>query len=387
MPLRWLTTLGLMIGLQVAPASARTLQVELDFQHLGGLLPAAELDSMLASAELRVDATYEPRWLVPGVTARREPTLPIGSKLLPILQQTEFTKQQIARHGRTLSFSVSEKHPEHRGYTLATLQLFLPLVAGFGRPQPTLEVILPAVPKTGLAQQYGLLSRQGSVELGIRLRYRWSDARGAMQQQTADCDEQVQIIDADHYRFRPSHSHAGLYRALASAVQSDPPSKAVAGQRSLQLRQPLPAELQGWQLSRHHLLQLQVGDTQVERLSLYATHEVSAECQRSLSYEALLADGQLVEMEHNHSASGCTDEPADNLWLSASWLNDGSLTQLISTLGRAPASSWDAFTAAKPAACFNPDSPQSRQPAAAQLAILEQQVATLQRLRRAFLEQ
>ena len=69
MPLRWLTTLGLMIGLQVAPASARTLQVELDFQHIGGLLPAAELDSMLASAQLRVDATYEPRWLIPGLTA------------------------------------------------------------------------------------------------------------------------------------------------------------------------------------------------------------------------------------------------------------------------------------------------------------------------------
>ncbi len=243
------------------------------------------------------------------------------------------------------------------------------------------------MPETGLAQQYGLLSRQGSVELGIRLRYRWSDARGAMQQQTAACDEQVQIIDADHYRFRPSHSHAGLYRELASAVQSDPPSKAVAGQRSLQLIPPLPAELQGWQLSRHYLLQLQVGDTQVERLSFHATREASAECQRSLSYEALFADGQLVEMEHNHSASGCTDEQADNLWLSASWLNDGSLTRLLSTLGRAPASSWDAFTAAKPAACLNPDNPQSRQPAAAQLAILEQQVATLQRLRRTFLEQ
>ncbi|MBU1283796.1 MAG: hypothetical protein KJ989_00790 [Gammaproteobacteria bacterium] len=387
MPLRWLTTLGLMIGLQVAPASARTLQVELDFQHIGGLLPAAELDNMLASAQLRVDATYEPRWLIPGVTARRERTLPIGSKLLPILQQMELTEQQIARHGRTLSFSVNEKNPEHRGYTLATLQLFLPIVAGVGRPQPTLEVILPAVPETGLAQQYGLLSRQGSVELGIRLRYRWSDARGAMQQQTADCDEQVQIIDADHYRFRPSHSHAGLYRELASAVQSDPPSKAVAGQRSLQLIPPLPAELQGWQLSRHHLLQLQAGDTQVERLSLYATREVSAECQRGLSYEALFADGQLVEMEHNHSASGCTDETADNLWLTASWLNDGSLARLLSTQGQAGTRSWEAFTAAQPAACLNPDNPQSHQPEAAQLAMLEQQVASLQRLRRAFLEQ
>jgi hypothetical protein len=387
MPLRWLTTLGLMIGLQVAPASARTLQVELDFQHIGGLLPAAELDSMLASAQLRVDATYEPRWLIPGLTARRERILPIGSKLLPILQQMELSEQQIARNGRALSFSVNEKNPEHRGYTLSTLQLFMPIVAGFGRPQPTLEVILPAVPETGTAQQYGLLSRQGSVELGIRLRYRWSDACGAIQQQTADCDEQVQIVDADHYRFRPSHSHAGLYRELASAVQSDPPSTAVAGQRSLQLRLPLPAELQGWQLSRHHLLQLQVGDTQVERLSFYATREVSAECQRGLSYEALFADGQLVELEHNHSASGCADEPADNLWLSASWLNDGSLARLLSTQGHAPTRSWEAFGAAQPAACLNPDNPQSHQPAAAQLATLEQQVAALQRLRRAFLKQ
>lgn len=387
MPLRWLTTLGLMIGLQIAPASARTLQVELDIQHIGGLLPAAELDSMLASAQLRVDATYEPRWLIPGVTARRERTLPIGSTLLPILQQMELTQQLIARHGRTLSFSVNEKNPEHRGYTLSTLQLFLPIVGGFGRPQPTLEVILPAVPETGLAQQYGLLSHQGSVELGIRLRYRWSDARGAMQQQTAACDEHVQIVDADHYRFRPSHSHAGLYLELASAIQSDPPSTAVAGQRSLQLRPPLPAELQGWQLSRHHLLQLQVGETQVERLSLYATREVSAECQHSLSYEALFADGQLVELEHNHSTSGCADGAADNLWLTASWLNDGSLARLLSSQGHAATIRWDAFTAVQPAACLNPDNPQSRQPAADQLEILEQHVAALQRLRSAFLEQ
>ncbi len=87
MPLRWLTTLGLMIGLQVAPTSARTLQVELDLQHIGGLLQAAELNSMLASAELRIAATYEPRWMIPRLTARREPTLPIGSKLLPILKR------------------------------------------------------------------------------------------------------------------------------------------------------------------------------------------------------------------------------------------------------------------------------------------------------------
>lgn len=378
MPLRWLTTLGLMIGLQATPVCARTLDVELDIQHIGGLLQATELDSMLASPEVQVSAIYEPRWLIPGITARRESTLPIGSKLLPILQRSELSPQQIARHGRTLSFSVSEKNAEHRGYTLANLQLFLPIADGPGRPQPSLEIILPELPASGQAQQHAVLARAGSIELGIRLRYRWSDASAAMTQASAPCSDTVQVIDNDHYRFRPSHSHAGLFSHLAAAAHS--------GQRSLQLAEPLPGELHGWVMERQQLVQLRVGDVQVERLSLLASREASAQCQHSLSYEALFADGQLVEMQRSGYHSGCADDSNASQWMAASWLNDGSLARLASTHGQAPSISWDAFSRDQPARCHSSTNPPPSQPTPSQQQELQAYVQTLQRLRQAFLD-
>lgn len=378
MPLRWLTTLGLMIGLQAAPVCARTLDVELDIQHIGGLLPAAELDSMLASPEVQVSAIYKPRWLIPGITARRESTLPLGSKLLPILQYSELAPQQIARHGRILSFSVSEKNAEHRGYTLANLQLFLPMADGPGRPQPNLEIILPELPASGQAQQHGVLTRAGSIELGFRLRYRWSDASAAITQTSALCSDTVQVIDTDHYRFRPSHSHAGLFSTLAAETHN--------GQRSLQLAEPLPSELQGWVIERQQLVQLPIDNMLVERLSLLATREASAQCQHSLSYEALFADGQLVEMQRSGYHSGCADDSSASQWMAASWLNDGSLARLSSTQGQAPSISWDAFALGQPARCNSANSAPTRQPTPNQQQELQAYVQTLQRLRQAFLD-
>lgn len=378
MPLRWLTTLGLMIGLQAAPACARTLDVELEIQHIGGLLPAAELDSMLASPEVQVSAVYEPRWLIPGITARRESTLPLGSQLLPILQRSELAPQQIARHGRTLSFSVSEKHAEHRGYTLANLQLFLPMADGPGRPQPSLEIILPELPANGQAQQHALLTRAGSIELGMRLRYRWSDVSAAMMQASALCSDTVQVIDSDHYRFRPSHSHAGLFSHLASAAHS--------GQRRVQLAEPVPSELHGWVVERQQLVLLHIGGVQVERLSLLASREASAQCQHSLSYEALFADGQLVEMQRSGYSSGCADDSSASQWMAASWLNDGSLARLSSTQGQAPSVSWDAFALGQPAHCHASTNPPTRQPTPSQQQELQGYVQTLQHLRQAFLD-
>ena len=376
MSLRWLTTLGLMIGLQATPAYARTLDVELDIQHIGGLLSVAELDSMLASPEVQVSAVYEPRWLIPGLTARRESTLPIGSKLVPILQHSELPAQQIARRGRTLSFSLSARHPEHRGYALASLQLFLPMADGPGRPQPTLEIILPELPPRDQAQQHALLTQAGSIELGMRLRYRWSDAKAAMRQASPGCSDSAQLIDNDHYRFRPSHSHAGLFRHLTAAAHS--------GQRSLQLSKPLPGELQGWVIERQQLLQLSMGNVLVERLSLLATREASAQCQHSRSYEALFADGQLVEMQYSGYHSGCADDSSASQWLAASWLDDGSLARLSSTQGQAPSSSWDAFALSQPAHCHADNSAPAPQPAPDQQQALNTHVHSLQRLRQAF---
>ncbi|MGB4073253.1 hypothetical protein [Pseudomonas sp.] len=377
MPLRWLTTLGLMIGLQAAPAFARTLDVELDIQHIGGLLPAAELDSMLASPTVQVSAIYKPRWLIPGITARRESTLPLGSKLLPILQRSELSPQQIARRGRTLSFSVSEKNAEHRGYTLANLQLFLPMADGPGRPQPSLEIILPELPPSAQAQQHALLTQAGSIELGMRLRYRWSDAQAVMTQPSPRCSDNAQIIDHDHYRFRPRHSHAGLFRHLAAQTHS--------GQRNLQLAEPLPSELQGWVIERQQLVQLPIDNVLVERLSLLATREASAQCQHSRSYEALFADGQLVEMQYSGYHSGCADDSSASQWLAASWLNDGSLAQLSSTQGQAPSNSWDAFALSQTTHCQANNGQPAAQPAPDQLQALQVHIQSVQRLRQAFL--
>lgn len=385
MSLRWLTTLGLMLGLHMAPAGARSLTVELEFQHIGGLLPAAELDSMLASRELQVMATYEPRWLIPGITATRQAIMPIGSKLVPILQRIELPEQQIERSARRLSFAVTQKAPAHRGYQLANLQLFLPMAAGVGRPQPNLEIILPQLPGSGQAAQHGVLSRQGSIELGIRLRYRWSDADAAMTLHPPTCGGDVQQVDAEHYRFRPQHSHAGLFRDLSPAVHSDPPTQAPAGQRSFQLREPLPAALQGWQLARQHLLQQQLAGVRLERLSLYATRAESAQCQHSLSYEALFADGQLVEMERSNSAQGCAEAAADSRWINAHWLNDASLARLASSQGNNPARLWDAFALGEAAACTSTAEQPASQPPAAQQAELQRAVQELQQLRQAFL--
>ena len=370
----WLTTLGLLFGLQTGLVQARTLDVELQIQHIGGVLSASELAAMLASPRLSVTATFEPRWLIPGVTARLERIMPIGSRLFPILHHLELTGTVLERGPRQLHFRIAQVPEGHRSYRLSELRVALPL-----QPEGTspnfFDFALAHLPEPGQALQLGMLSSQHSLELGMRLRYRWSDGPAQLTPLVQQCDRHVQAIDAERYRFRARHPLANLFRELASDVQSDPPRQPPAGQRSYQLHTALPDFLQGWQLQRQHLLQLQRGAHQLERLTLVAERGANSSCQERLSYEALFVDSQLVELEASLSCHAA----GPSHWLSASWLEDGSLATLASGEGDQPSRSWDAFVASQPG-CHSDDPGPS-------LPSLHQHQQRLQQLRQAFLQQ
>lgn len=369
----WLTTLGLLLGLQAGLVQARTLEVELEIQHIGGSLSAAELQAMLASPQLGVTATFEPRWLIPGVTARLERVMPIGSRLFPILHDLELTGATLERGPRRLHFRIAEVPEGYRSYRLSQLRIALPLQTAQGSPE-VFSINLADLPEPGQAQQLGLLASHHGLELGIRLRYRWSNAPTQLTLVAQQCDRHVQLIDAEHYRFRPRHPFAHLFRELASDVQSDPPRQPRPDQRSYRLSASLPDFLQGWHLQRQHLLQLQRGPHQLERLTLAAERGNHPTCQERIRYEALFADGQLVELEASLSCSGAEQSQ----WLAASWLADGSLATLSSSEGEQPSRAWDAFIASQPGCASDDPTPS--------LPALQRQQQRLAELRQAFLQ-
>jgi len=370
----WLTTLGLLLGLHSGLVQARSLDVQLQIQHIAGPLSAAELQAMLASPQLKVIATFEPRWLIPGVTARLERTLPVGSRLFPILHDLELSGTALERGPRDLHFRIDEVPTGQRSYRLSQLRIALPLQTAQGSPE-VFSISLADLPEPGQARKLGLLASHHGLELGIRLRYRWSNAPAQLTLAAQQCDRHVQPIDAEHYRFRPRHPFAHLFRELASDVQSDPPRQPRPGQRSYRLSASLPDFLQGWHLQRQHLLQLQRGTHQLERLTLAAERGNHPACQERISYEALFADGQLVELEASLSCSGAEQSQ----WFAASWLADGSLANLSSSLGEQPSRFWDAFIASQPG-CTGDDPAQG-------LAALGPHRQQLEQLRQAFLQQ
>lgn len=369
----WLTTLGLLIGLHSGLVQARSLDVELQIQHVAGPLSAAELQAMLTSPRLKVIATFEPRWLIPGINARLERTLPIGSRLFPILHDLELNGPALERGPRQLRFRIDEVPDGHRSYRLSQLRIALPLRPEQGSAD-VFSITLADLPEPGQAVQLGMLGSHHGLELGMRVRYRWSNGPTQLTNMPQPCDLHVQPIDAERYRFRSRHPFAHLFRELASDVQSDPPRQPRPGQRSYRLHTALPDFLQGWQLRRQHLLQLQRGKHRLERLTLAAERGDNPTCQERISYEALFADNQLVELEASLSCSTA----GQSQWLSASWLADGSLASLVSSTGDQPSRSWDAFSASQPG-CQNDDPAPS-------LPHLQQQQQRLEQLRQAFLQ-
>jgi hypothetical protein len=349
--MRSLATLLISLGLCAGPTLARELQVEVDVLHTGGMLSASELEAMLSDARLSIEAVYQPTRLIDDVTARRERTLPLGSRLIAIPQSQSLRDSQVKRQGRTLRFQVADIHPGHADYRLHQLALRTPVAPGMGRPQPDLQIdLLNPVPRSG-AHETAAYGRYGAFDLGLRLRYRWSDEQGAARVAALTCHADIQLLANGQYRFRPQHRLAGLFRFLTPIVQSDPPTRPPAGQRSLWLREPFPGPLAGWKLSRNHLVQLQVDGQTVERLSLYGEQTGSGSCRGTRSYEALFAGGQLVALQRSVHEDSC--KGADVTYshsVEAEWLDDGSLARYMSNTPGA-SRTWDGFSAAAGASC------------------------------------
>lgn len=378
--MRSLLTLLVSLGLCAAPAQARELEVEVQLLHIGGILPAAELETMLTDTRLRIEAGYQPARLIEGVTARRERTMPVGSKLFAIPQTLELTGAQIERQGRTLRFKVPAGHSAHDTYRLNHLMLRTPMAPGIGRPQPDLRIdLLNPVPSSG-ADETPVYGRYGVFDLGLRLRYRWDNEQReqrAAKPSMLVCHADVQSAGDGQYRFRPRHRAAGLFRFYGPVVQSDPPSRPPAGQRSLQMREPFPGPLTGWKLSRNHLVQLQIDGRLMERLSVYGEQAGPGQCRRTLGYEALFAAGQFVTVQRSFYEDSCkgTDTTSSHT-VEAEWLDDGSLARYVSS-SRLGSQSWDGF-----AATADPRCARDPAPPAAEVQSLQ---AELQRIRTAFL--
>ncbi len=375
--MRSLFTLLLSLGLCAAPAAARELEVEVQVLHIGGLLPTAELEAMLADPRLGIEAGYQPTRLIDGVTARRERTMPIGSKLFAIPQTLALSGAQVERNGRTLRFKVPDNHPAHDSYRLNDLTLRTPVAPGTGRPQPDLRIdLLNPVPKGG-ADDLPVFGRYGVFDLGLRLRYRWGNEQRTAKPSVLICHADTHATGDGQFQFRPRHRAAGLFRFYAPVVQSNPPSRPPEGQRSLQMREPFPEPLAGWKLSRNHLVQLQVDGLPVERLSVYGEQAGPGQCRRTLGYEALFADGKFVTVQrslYEDSCKGADTSSSHNV--EAEWLDDGKLARYLAGT-QSGSRSWDGFAAAADPPCVGDPAP-----SAAEIQALQTE---LQRIRAAFL--
>jgi hypothetical protein len=364
------------LGVPGESAQSRTLDVELEFQHTGGMLEPAELDQWLANPELAIEALYHPLKLIEGKTATRIRMMPIGSRLEPILHTVTLRGAQVERAGRALRFRLDERPPTREPYRLLSLYLRMPVPPGLGRPQPELKMLLLHEPPANGVHQVGLSGRYGTFDLGQRLRYRWSDAQGESKRQPQTCGGDVHEVDAERYRFRPRHRYAGLFEFLTSDVSSDPPAKPRAGWQSFQMRAPYPEPIAGWRVSRNHLIRLDVGKGRIDRMSIYAEQAGPGQCKRTRAYDALLAGDQFVRIERSLAEYDCDKEYRPSQIVRAEWLEDGSLARYMEGSGASP-TLWDAFSAGQPAACGST----APSPDATRVDALQ---AELQQLRNAF---
>lgn len=378
MPRNAFTALLVFLGLSSGPTLARELQVEAEVLHVGGLLSPQELEAMLADARLEIEATYQPTRLIEGVTATRQRTMPFGSRLYAISRQLKLEGAQIAREGRRLRLRVPGEHPQHDHYRLNQLSVRMPVAPGIGRPQPHLRLdLFREPPKAGTAETVHFI-RSGVFELALRVRYGPGDVQAAAPAAPVVCDGDIQPLGNGEYRFRPRHRMDGLFRFLSPVVSSDPPSRPPAGQRSVRLREPYPGPLAGWELSRNHLVQMQIDGQTVERFSVYAEQKGDGTCRRTRGYDALFAGGKLVALERSVHAYNCgAEDSARNHTVMAAWLDDGSLAR--HTVSSAQGSTtWDAFNASAAEVCKTDTAPPPD-------SDVQAVIAEIQRIREAFL--
>ncbi|MGQ0751420.1 MAG: hypothetical protein ACT4PS_12860 [Betaproteobacteria bacterium] len=351
MPTRLLILAMMSLWSSGAPAAARELIVEAEVLHIGGLLSATGLESMLADEGLIIEAHYSPTRLIEGETATRQRTMPFGSRLFAIPHYVNLKGGQIERTARSMRFRVADVPPEKDYYRLSRLELRTPVAPGRGRPQPHLSLTLVQTPPQPGAHETVSLITQSIFSLGMRVRSRWSDAQTTPAPPARGCGLDVQRLDDGQYRFRPHHTLAGFYRVLASDAASDPPQRPPPGQRSMRLSEPYPEPLTGWRLSRNHLLQFQVEGHSVERFSIHAEQTGSGQCRRTQGYDALYGNGRLVEIQRSAHHYGCgAEESGPSETVQARWLDDGSLSWYLVSTSKG-ARKWDAFSAYEPALC------------------------------------
>jgi hypothetical protein len=348
---RVVSSLLIFLGLSAAQAAARDLFVEVAVLHIGGLLTPAELDTMLAAEGLTIEAHYSPTRLIEGVTATRQRVMPLGTRLFAIPRSVNIKGSEIEREDRVLRFRLADIPPGHDHYRLTMVRLEGPLASGRGRPQPYLSIDLLQEPPRPGAHETAVFVRQNVFDVGLRLRYRWSDAKGPAVPSADRCHPDIQALGSGAYRFRPRHRLAGFFTVLASDAQSDPPSRPRAGQRSLRMTAPYPEPVNGWQLSRNHLIRMEIDGHTIERFSVYGEQPGPGQCRRTRGYEALFGDGQLVELQRSIHDYGCSAEQGSNdESVQASWLDDKSLGRYLLSSGRGT-QEWDAFAASRRAEC------------------------------------
>ena len=374
---KWFAALMVALGLHSESALARTLDVELALQHVGGMFEPAEPDAWLASPELEIEALYQPLKLIEGKTAKRIRTMPIGSRLEPILHTVTLRGAQIERTGRTLRFRLDEQPPMQEPYRLFSVYLRVPISPGIGRPQPALHFGLLHEPATMGAHQAALVAHFNALDLGARLRYRWNDAPADWRRHEPMCGGDAREVDSERYRFRVRHRHLGLFQALRDDAASDPPTKPPAGWTSFQMREPYVAPIAGWRVSRNHLIRLDVPGGRVDRLSIYAEQTGPGQCRHTRSYDALFSGDQLVRIERSIDAYNCDKRDQPSQIAHAEWGEDGSLSSYMEGSGANP-TTYDAFSIGQPAAC----GALAAAPDAAQVNAL---IAEVNRLRLAFL--
>ena len=377
---RCVSSMLIFLGLSAAHATARELLVEVEVLHAGGMLTLSELETMLAADALTVEALYSPTRLIEGITATRQRVMPLGTRLFAIPHTVNVKGGEIERQGRVIRFRLMEIPPGHDHYRLNAVAMQSLVAAGPGRPQPHITIALLQEPPRPGAHEAAVLVRQNVFDVGLRLRYRWNDAKGPVTPSADRCHPDIQALGSGAYRFRPRHRFAGFFTVLASDAQSDPPSRPRAGQRSLRLTSPYPEPLNGWHLSRNHLIRMHLDGHTIERLSVYAEQPGRGQCRRTRGYEALFGDGELVELQRSTRDYGCSaDQGSNGESVQASWLDDRSLGRYLLSNDRGT-QEWDAFAASRRTECG-----ENSGGSAPQTGSLDSLTGEFHRLREAFL--
>ena len=143
------------------------------------------------------------------------------------------------------------------------------------------------------------------------------------------------------------------------------------------MHEPYPPPIDGWRVSRNHLIRLDVPGGRIDRLSIYAEQAGPGQCLRTRTYDALLSGDHFVRIERTVDEYDCEKGSPPSQIERAEWLEDGSLAYYMQGPGASPAI-YDAFSIGQPAAC----GALAPAPDASQVDALK---AEVNRLRKAFL--